>query len=464
MTARSFATTVVFFFATMSVALSGTAIAAASTAQQDGDREVLVAVVRTPTQNGGVSDSLAQIAARNLGTAERVQEIFDLNKGRRQVDGSALTDGTVRPGWILILPEDARGPDVRTAVLGGSEAVPTENGDGADVEQTEEASGASGGNASAAGLRWPILLAVLGGLGVAALTTAIVMRKRIQVNLGRLRAAASALRKWLIARRRRRILLRTRTDLITAWAYDSWAPVTAQKALADHQTIPAPVAVSVRDTGATVLGGPPETMVGQHGASTERQRGPSTVQLRRRTPIRPVVRIGGDAVEQVFVDLSQCRGVLNIDGDPAIALDVAYSLLIQLGQTSPELVILSLGSAPLLQGTPVATLDDLQRFGLPPAEKTVPLGLVNAFNPPSELVGVLLVQPGHPQAELEDAMARCAHPNSGWILIYPGKVDGAHWRWTAKKDGRLVVPILDRTIAATGTGPASRIPTAQLGY
>ncbi|MEU0152211.1 hypothetical protein [Micromonospora fulviviridis] len=56
---------------------------------------------------------LFAIAARTLGNGNRADEIFELNKGRRQPDGSALDDPAVlHPGWILLLPPDASGPGI----------------------------------------------------------------------------------------------------------------------------------------------------------------------------------------------------------------------------------------------------------------------------------------------------------------------------------------------------------------
>lgn len=428
-------------------ASTGAAAAVAATttvaAQQGSEREVPVAVVRTPAQNGGTPDSLGQIADRNLGAAQRAQEIFDLNQGRRQADGGALIDGAVRPGWILILPQDAQGPDVQLARLNDTAQAPPGNGEDTEPTQGGGSDVTADTNVIADRLRWPIVLAVLGGLVVAMLTTVIVMRKRIRLNVRRLRTAIGALRAWVIARRQRRILLGERQNLIATWSYDLWVPGAAQQALANHQSVPAPVAVSVTDAGATVLGGP-------LSSNPDEQHHDAPVRSELVKTTRPIVRIGGNASEQVFVDLSQCQGVLSIDGDPALAQDVCTSLLVQLGHIMPEIIVLSLGPSSLPQSASVATTEDLQRFGLLPAREAPPRGLVNALAPTTALTGILLVQPGRPPAELQEAMARCAAPNSGWILIHSGPAVGAHWRWTVLKDGQLEVPMLDRTLTATG--------------
>ncbi|WP_409331583.1 LysM peptidoglycan-binding domain-containing protein [Trujillonella humicola] len=64
-----------------------------------------------PTYTVQPRDTLGRIAARQLGDWSRFEEILDLNRGRPQPDGGALTDpALIRPGWVLILPPDASGP------------------------------------------------------------------------------------------------------------------------------------------------------------------------------------------------------------------------------------------------------------------------------------------------------------------------------------------------------------------
>ncbi|MFY1650341.1 LysM peptidoglycan-binding domain-containing protein [Solwaraspora sp. WMMB762] len=77
-------------------------------------------------QPGGERDFLFAIAARTLGDGRRYPEIFDLNVGRTQPDGGRLTDPTVlEPGWVLRLPDDARGPGVRYGPLPAADGVST---------------------------------------------------------------------------------------------------------------------------------------------------------------------------------------------------------------------------------------------------------------------------------------------------------------------------------------------------
>ncbi|MEU1590644.1 hypothetical protein [Micromonospora sp. NPDC005710] len=66
----------------------------------------------------GQREYLYDIALRTLGNGNRFREITQLNIGRKQPDGGTFTDGVeLRPGWLLVLPRDAKGSRVRTGAL-----------------------------------------------------------------------------------------------------------------------------------------------------------------------------------------------------------------------------------------------------------------------------------------------------------------------------------------------------------
>src|SRR5215468_3367679 len=73
-------------------------------------------VVQPP--EGRYHESLWEIAQNHLGDGRRYREIFELNAGRLQPDGSRLTIASlIRPGWILRMPRDAHGPRIRVVTL-----------------------------------------------------------------------------------------------------------------------------------------------------------------------------------------------------------------------------------------------------------------------------------------------------------------------------------------------------------
>ncbi len=66
----------------------------------------------------GQPENLPEIAGRFLGSTARSGEIFELNAGVVQADGSKLNDPmTLHAGWVLTLPWDAVGPGVQYGLL-----------------------------------------------------------------------------------------------------------------------------------------------------------------------------------------------------------------------------------------------------------------------------------------------------------------------------------------------------------
>ena len=68
-------------------------------------------VVQPPA--GRFHESLWEIAQKFLGDGRRYREIFELNAGQIQPDGTKLTSASlIRPGWVLRMPRAARGPGI----------------------------------------------------------------------------------------------------------------------------------------------------------------------------------------------------------------------------------------------------------------------------------------------------------------------------------------------------------------
>jgi nucleoid-associated protein YgaU len=105
--------------ASASTVEAGTAPAAPRTilVTDEGEGEkVKYYVMRTSPD--GEPEFLFQIAQRYLGNGQRYEEIFELNKGRTQPDGSSLTDpSAVLPGWVMQMPDDAEGEGIEFGVL-----------------------------------------------------------------------------------------------------------------------------------------------------------------------------------------------------------------------------------------------------------------------------------------------------------------------------------------------------------
>ncbi|MEU7761347.1 MULTISPECIES: S8 family serine peptidase [Micromonospora] len=86
----------------------------ASAARPDGEP---VKFYTVEAAHQGEPENLTEIAERFLGDGARAAELFALNSGRIQPDGGTLTDGArLRAGWVLVLPWDAYGSEVRQGV------------------------------------------------------------------------------------------------------------------------------------------------------------------------------------------------------------------------------------------------------------------------------------------------------------------------------------------------------------
>jgi membrane-anchored mycosin MYCP len=93
--------------------LAGAGPASAASRVAAGPTYVKYVVVVAASYQGA-PENLSEIAGRFLGDSSRASEIFHLNAGVAQADGGKLTDpAALHAGWVLTLPWDAVGPEVR---------------------------------------------------------------------------------------------------------------------------------------------------------------------------------------------------------------------------------------------------------------------------------------------------------------------------------------------------------------
>ena len=70
---------------------------------------------------GGGPCTYWDLAATHLGSGDRWQEIWDLNRGRTQADGAAMTSpALLRPGWTVLMPADAVRPEAVADTAGST--------------------------------------------------------------------------------------------------------------------------------------------------------------------------------------------------------------------------------------------------------------------------------------------------------------------------------------------------------
>ncbi|AXI77408.1 hypothetical protein C7M71_008105 [Peterkaempfera bronchialis] len=426
--------------------------AAAGAADGDGDGLVKVYVVRSADRNGGTPDTLVSVAARTLGDGNRAGEIFALNRGRQQPDGSALTDpADLRPGWILRLPQDAGGPDVQLA----RETAAQDGG-------RQDAAAPSGQQESEPlVIPLPAVLAVVGAILLALLTAGIVARRRVR------RAFAASVR---VVRRlgepaRRARRLRYRRSLTESFARDQESLRYAHAVLAEL-TGPeerAVHAVAVDGTGATAwvaaTGTPPAPWQDLGGGRWHRPPGAparpgATLPPHYRQDVPCLVRVGVEAQGRpVFVDLSRLDGVLSVTGDRAVARDTVQTLLAEIARTRPEVPVTALqgtGGLPIALPAALPRIDpaDLAAY-TPPTRPTAAARSGGTLRAAARLrpLRALLVVPGAPTGrESADLAALCGPGGAGWTALVCGDADGAHWRWSATPDGSLELPLLNLTL------------------
>ncbi|MFG2089305.1 BTAD domain-containing putative transcriptional regulator [Spirillospora sp. NPDC048824] len=86
---------------------------AADLAAEPLEKAATTKIYRVQPPEGRHHESLWEIAEKCLGEGRRYKEIFALNKGHIQPDGTRLTIASlIRPGWILEMPADAKGAKV----------------------------------------------------------------------------------------------------------------------------------------------------------------------------------------------------------------------------------------------------------------------------------------------------------------------------------------------------------------
>ncbi|WP_255205425.1 BTAD domain-containing putative transcriptional regulator [Actinomadura sp. BRA 177] len=77
------------------------------------EKSATTKIYRVQPPEGRHHESLWEIAEKCLGEGRRYKEIYSLNKGHVQPDGTRLTIASlIRPGWILEMPADAKGAKV----------------------------------------------------------------------------------------------------------------------------------------------------------------------------------------------------------------------------------------------------------------------------------------------------------------------------------------------------------------
>ncbi|GLZ01989.1 hypothetical protein [Actinoplanes sp. NBRC 103695] len=336
---------------------AGTASAAVAAPQAGASR-----ALRAPGDTGkyyvvgppvnGHQEYLFAIAATTLGNGNRYKEIFELNKGRPQPGGQTMTDSTrVQPGWILVLPQDAKGPGVRSGpppAPGGPATGPSSAPAPVGSSAAPSRSAAADWNAGALAEPPPPDAPGVSSPGIAVLWSPTALRVALLVLAVLLVAWAQMAR---MARRRAAAEATARSP-----AYPGAPPATGPAASASLPPSPpapaAPVAATAARPPASAPPDPFATLVTDLRCGEE----PAKVRLigarpagwapaygwldgDQRPPASTVPVIAGERDgRRLWLDLAMAPDVLTVGGGAEAARRHAVALVTQLGQDTDVVV------------------------------------------------------------------------------------------------------------------------------
>ncbi|AEV84529.1 hypothetical protein ACWT_3506 [Actinoplanes sp. SE50] len=399
----------------------------------------------------GEPEFLYEIAERFLGNGDRYAEIFRLNQGRLQPDGRAMTKPEeVGAGWILQLPEDAKGKGIVVGPLpvvsapAAASAGPASAGAGVPPAAAPAAAtpNAAGGSGSHLG---PVLGLVGGGLLLAGAVAAGLLLRRRRAAGGTVAgdtAPASPLpRAGAIPAPSARLkrtpapVLVSQVDAAANWAVDRALRVVATACHQAGRPLPLLYAVMI-DAERMVLRlavpddrPPAPWTVLENGRAWEaplRDLQAAPVDLAVPVPTLHLVTIGTADRTRVLLDLGQCHGLISLTGDKAairaLALMWATELATNSWSAESGVLTVGLGDAPGDAGR-IRAADGVRAA----------LDLASASGTPSALF--LAAPPsGRDAAALRTLIAS---PESGSAAVILGSVADARWTFTLQPDGRL---------------------------
>ncbi|GIE29288.1 hypothetical protein Ait01nite_023330 [Actinoplanes italicus] len=411
---------------TAAVLFSGAAHADPLPAPSDQGQSAPYYIV-TDSYNGE-PEYLYEIAERFLGNGDRAMEIFELNKGRWEPGGQQVANPEViEPGWVLRLPADAKGKEVKTGVLpfhpepaaSSASSAPAATAPAATTAATTPPAAAPAGTSG--GSSWLIIVA--GVLGVALL-------------------AAGAWFGLLVLRRKR-----AKTAIVPppvmndsdAWTVDRAARALATACVQQGREAPETVALVLGPETVTLrLATPDEAApigwtVGDDGRTwsatvSEVQR--ATVDNALPEPFPRLVPLGLTESGQVLLNLAQSGGVISLDGDRDRAHDLARAWSVRLTRSpwAANIRVIRVGfdheAGERFTGVDATTVTDAARVA-----ETSPGGVLLLAGTPR----------GH---DLALVNALLQHPQRVWSAVVI-QADEAQWRLS---------------IAATGAVETSLVP------
>ncbi|MFD7024563.1 LysM peptidoglycan-binding domain-containing protein [Promicromonospora sukumoe] len=359
----------------------------------------------------GEPEYLYLIAERFLGDGERNSEIFELNEGRVQPDGGKLTDpAVVTVGWVLQMPEDAKGEGLQNGPLPGPSAAAEPS------TPTETTASPGGGTQSGGSLLEPVLIGVGLAVVAAALVLVVVYLVR-RSRSGREEPFDDSL---------------LRTDTSASWMVDRALRVLLAACERDGVDVPGITGVFIEGGAMRLrLAGPvspaPEPFVANEDGQSwsaplaRLQAAPASEASTAR--FSRLVTIGVAETGRVLVDFARARGVISLDGPTRARHEVLRRWLGELtgNPWSDDPRVVMVGN------------------GLPQPEQVEHLTAIEQVIPELDATGGgVLVLSQAPSVAQQDLLAsRFADPRFAWVVIVLGESTSAKWRITAGDDGWL---------------------------
>ncbi|MDP9792707.1 hypothetical protein J2S43_001219 [Catenuloplanes nepalensis] len=368
---------------------------------------------------GDRDESLAAIAERTLGDPARAGEILALNQARPQPDGGALTAAgdTPRPGWVLQLPDDADGPEVRLA----RPATPVKP-------------------------FWnpALILSLIGAVLLGLLTVGVLARRPIA---RRYRAVAVRVAARREAKRHRAAQARLRTRLGAEIRDDAGAPRVSGPAGVEVFGLLAAPGETTAFVGTSAP--PPAGWTADAPGTWRRAGGPDRHAASPDGAALPV-RVGGTGDELLVLDLSWLDGALAVGGDPEVATSTLATILTETTRRRPGLRIVAVAGPdadPRLVPPGVHRVPDVAALAglIPGPAGPGATGVMRDAARRRRLTGLIVV--AHPLgADEAGRLAWLCDGPGGWAALVRGDAPGAFWSWYAGPDGEVRIPWLDRVV------------------
>jgi hypothetical protein len=433
-------------------------------------------VVQPPA--GRHHESLWEIAQRHLGDGRRYREIFELNSGRTQPDGSQLTIASlIRPGWVLRMPGDAFGPGIETlanhlAGHGTQEAVPQAGATSRSgyQEQAPDAQAAPT-HQQAAGV-WPYELAAASLLSAGVLAAlGRHRRQRLWQRAFGWRLAAPQ-GDAAVAEQ----ALRLGADDPAVQLMDTSLRQLSTALAAQHKALPTVFAAHLGETHLDLWVAPPDPdppapWVSADDGQVWRMPATAAASLEPGDSLAPypgLVSLGTNDTGRVLADLEVAHGLIAVRGPAdtvrAALAAVAVELVTSRWSDRMRVTLVGFGNgletiAPdrvVVAQTLEEALPELERRSEELTHElaardidSVLTGRLASQDPATWAPHYLIMgAPATPaEAERLVALARTRHRTAlGFVVA--GDVPGASWTWDVTQDGRMRTGVLGFDLAA----------------